>query len=79
MRQVGIREFKTHVTAMLAGGETLVIERHGTPVGFFIPIEAVDRERGRAAMGRLADVLHSIATRIGLDEEQIAREITDQA
>ena len=65
--------------SLLAGGETLVVERHGTPIGFFVPIAAVDREAGRAAMGSLAEVLDRISARTGLDEEQIAREIAGPA
>ena len=33
MRKVGVCEFKDRATALLASGETLVIERHGAPVG----------------------------------------------
>jgi len=53
MRRVGIREFKNQATSMMASGETLVIERHGTPIGFFVPVVAKDREAGNAALARL--------------------------
>lgn len=76
MRHIGIREFKSKATTMLSAGETLVIERHGTPIGFFVPIEAKDRDSGRAALGRLGRVLDTLIERSGLDEEQLAREIS---
>ncbi len=76
MRHVGIREFKSQATTMLAAGETLVIERHGTPIGFFVPIEAKDREEGRAALGRLGRLLDTLAERAGVDEEKVIREIS---
>lgn len=49
MTHVGVREFKDKATAMMSSGETLVIERHGRPIGFFVPVDATDRRRGRAA------------------------------
>lgn len=76
MRHVGIREFKSQATTMLSGGETLVIERHGTPIGFFVPIEAIDRDSGREALGRLGRVLDSLLDRTGLDEDELVREVS---
>lgn len=40
VRHVGIREFKNQATSMVNSGETLVIERHGKPIGFFVPVVA---------------------------------------
>ncbi len=75
MRHVGIREFKSQATTMLAAGETLVIERHGTPIGFFVPIEAKDRQEGRDALGRLGRLLDTLSARAGVDEDELVREI----
>ena len=75
MRHVGVREFKSQATTMLAGGETLVIERHGTPIGFFVPIEAKDRQKGRDALGRLGHLLDLLSERAGVDEDDLVREI----
>lgn len=79
MRHVGVREFKTHATTMLSAGETLVIERHGTPIGFFVPIEAKDRATGRAALGRLGRAVERVLDHTGLDEEQFVAEISGTA
>ena len=76
MRHVGIREFKSQATTMLSAGETLVIERHGTPIGFFVPIEAKDRDAGREALGRLGDVIDTLIDRTGLEEDDLVREIS---
>ena len=54
MRAIGVREFRDQATSLLAAGETLVIGRHGEAIGFYVPIQAVDRRRGRDALGRLA-------------------------
>lgn len=60
----------------MAGGETLAIERHGTPIGFFVPVEAKDRRQGRETLGRLGEALDALQDATGLDEEQLAAEIT---
>ena len=44
MRSVGVREFRDQATSMMGAGETLIIERHGEPIGFYVPIAAKDRK-----------------------------------
>lgn len=75
MRHVGIREFKNQATSLMSSGETLVIERHGKPIGFFVPVAATDRRAGRAALGRLGRVVEDLIAETGVDEEDLAREI----
>lgn len=76
MRHVGIREFKNQATTMLSAGETLVIERHGKPIGFFVPVAAKDRREGRAALGRLGRLVDELLDESGLDEDELVREIS---
>lgn len=78
VRHVGVREFKDQATSMMSTGETLVIERHGKPIGFFVPVNAKDRKRGRAALGRLGQAVAKILDETGLDEEQMAKELTSK-
>lgn len=61
---------------MMSSGETLVIERHGKPIGFFVPITATDRREGRAALGRLGDVVENVLQSAEVDEEQMVAEMT---
>lgn len=75
MKHVGVREFKDKATAMMSSGETIVIERHGKPIGFFVPVNAIDRTRGRAALGRLGRAVESVLEQTGLDEDQLAEEL----
>ena len=76
MRAIGVREFRDQASSILAGGETLVIERHGQPIGFFVPITAKDRRAGRDALGRLGALVDDIIAGSGLDEDDLVREIS---
>lgn len=76
MRAIGVREFRDQATTLLAAGETLMIERHGEPVGFFVPIAAKDRPQGREALGRLGDVVADVLARAEVDEDELVRELT---
>ncbi len=59
----------------MASGETLVIERRGEPIGFFVPIVAKDRTAGAAALGRLGDVVAEVMERTGVTEDDLANEL----
>lgn len=76
MRRVGVREFKNQATAMMSSGETLVIERHGKPIGFFVPVSSKDRRAGRAALGRLGRAVDALLEETGLDEDELVRHVT---
>ncbi len=76
MRSVGVREFRDQATSMMSSGETLVIERHGEPIGFFVPIAAKDRRAGREVLGRLGDALTELGSRTDLSEDELADELT---
>jgi hypothetical protein len=52
-----------------------VIERHGEAIGFYVPIQAKDRRRGRDALGRLGTVVDDLLERSGLDEDELIREV----
>ena len=71
MTHVGIREFKDKATTLLASGETLVVERHGKTVGFYIPIEAKDRTTGQAALEDLEKIINGILERAGMTEDEL--------
>lgn len=75
MKRVGIREFKDKATTLLAADETLVIERHGTPIGFYIPIEAKDRAKSSAALDRLGETVALVLKETGMTEDELVREL----
>ncbi len=76
MTHVGIREFKDKATTLLSSGETLVVERHGKTVGFYIPIEAKDRNAGQAALEHLENVINGILERSNLTEDEFLNDAT---
>lgn len=71
MRRVGVREFKEHATSLLGSGETLIVERRGEVVGFYIPLVAKDREAGRIALDRLGEEVEAFLSRTGLTEDEL--------
>lgn len=78
MRSVGVREFRDQATQLMNAGETLVIERHGEPIGFFVPIAAKDRRAGREALGRLGQAVDELLAATGLTEDQLVAEVTSK-
>jgi antitoxin (DNA-binding transcriptional repressor) of toxin-antitoxin stability system len=60
---------------MMGAGETLVIERHGEPIGFFVPITANDRKAGREALGRLGVAVDDLLARAGVGEDELVDDV----
>ena len=75
MKSVGIREFRDHATKLIAAGETLAIEKHGEPVGFYVPIVAKDREVGIKVLERLDAVVSDLLEQTGLTEDEFVNAI----
>lgn len=76
MRAVGVREFRDQATTMMGAGETLVIERHGEPIGFFVPVTAKDRKAGRKALGRLGAAVEDLLAAAAVSEDELADEVS---
>ena len=72
MRKVGIKEFRDNATKLLASGETVRIERHGHPVGYFIPVKPEPSAEADAAAERLAELMARAVNESGLDEDELA-------
>lgn len=71
VKRVGIKEFKDKATQLLAGGEPLVIERHGKPIGFYTPIKRPDPEKVRKAVERLDATMERAARQAGMTVEEL--------
>jgi len=75
VRSVGVREFRDQATTLIASGETIVIERYGEPIGFFVPISATDRREGRTALGRLGELVAGVLAETDVSEDDIVNEV----
>lgn len=73
MRRVGVREFRDHATQYLKGDEVLAIERHGQPIGFFIPTAASRWQTFSQALSRLDQTVKQILAETGYSEEELSR------
>jgi antitoxin (DNA-binding transcriptional repressor) of toxin-antitoxin stability system len=76
MQRIGVRDFKNKATSLLASDETLIIERHGKVIGFYVPLAAKDRAAGRAALDRLGETVEAILDRTGMTEDELVAALT---
>jgi antitoxin (DNA-binding transcriptional repressor) of toxin-antitoxin stability system len=72
MKRVGVREFKDKATSYISKAETVVIEKHGEPVGWYIPIPKKDKAKVKAAMMRLEKTINQTLEKTKLSEEDLA-------
>ena len=72
MKRVGVREFRDHATQYLAGDEVLAIERHGQPIGFYVPTGTSRREHYSEALARLEATVRRILDETGMSEEELS-------
>jgi antitoxin (DNA-binding transcriptional repressor) of toxin-antitoxin stability system len=79
MRRVGIKQLKDEAPALLAGGETLVIERRGTPVAVVVPLEAIDRQQKARALADFGAAIRAFLAAHDLDEAEFETEIVSDA
>jgi antitoxin (DNA-binding transcriptional repressor) of toxin-antitoxin stability system len=76
MRDVGVREFRDHVSEYLSGGEPLAVRKHGRLLGFYLPAkQKSDAEELQAAVRDLGESLTELRRATGLSEEEIVEEL----
>lgn len=76
MKRVGVREFRDHATQYLSGGEVLAIERHGLPLGYYLPAGTQSRKGSKEAneaLDRLDRTVQKILDETGMTEEELSR------
>ena len=73
MKRVGVRDFRDHATQYLAGDEVLAIERHGQPIGFYIPARTKRPEASVALFERLDRAIERVLAQTGFSEEDLVR------
>ena len=72
MRKVGIKEFRDNATKLLASGETMLVERHGHPVGYFIPVKQKDEAEIERATARFREALEEALSETSLSQDELA-------
>src|SRR5438105_1183525 len=73
MKRLGVREFRDHATQYLAGDDVLVIERHGEPIGCYIPMGAHRVRSAPETLERLEQTVQQVLAATGLTEEELSR------
>lgn len=73
MKRIGVREFRDHATQYLGGDEVLAVERHGQPIGFYIPTGASKQKSFAQAMEQLEQTVRRMVEGTGLSEEELSR------
>lgn len=73
MKRVGVREFRDHATRYLGGDEVLAVERHGQPIGFYIPTGTSRQESFAQALERLEQTVRQTLTATGMSEDELSR------
>lgn len=73
MKRVGVREFRDHATQYLAGDDVLAVEKHGQPIGFYIPTGKTRQQSFADALARLEDTVKGILAETGMSEDELAR------
>ncbi|ADI14319.1 type II toxin-antitoxin system Phd/YefM family antitoxin [Truepera radiovictrix] len=79
MKRVGVREFKDKATTYISDAEPLVIEKHGRPVGFYMPIRPKDKSSSeiKASVERLDALMAEVLARTGMSEDEFVAELTE--
>ena len=72
MKRIGVREFRDHATQYLAGDEVLAVERHGQPIGFYIPTSSGRQEDFARALARMEETVQRVVAETGLSEEALS-------
>jgi antitoxin (DNA-binding transcriptional repressor) of toxin-antitoxin stability system len=73
MKRVGVREFRDHATHYLSQGEIFAVERHGRPIGFFIPVRVSAEDDVRQALERLHRVVEQVLEHSGMTEDELSQ------
>lgn len=73
MKRVGVREFRDRATQYLAGDEVLAIERHGQPIGFYVPTGKSRQESFAEALEQLERTIRRVREETGLTEDDLSR------
>ena len=72
MRHVGVREFRDKATTYLSGNEILTVEKHGQPIGYYIPAPRASLQERQAALAQFNEAVQRFLEESGLTEDELA-------
>jgi hypothetical protein len=72
MRHVGVREFRDKATTYLSGNEILTVEKHGQPIGYYIPAPRASQEKIHQDLKELAAAVQRALDETGMSEDELA-------
>jgi hypothetical protein len=72
MRHVGVREFRDKATTYLSGDEILSVEKHGRPIGYYVPAPRANQEKIRQDLEQLAAAVKRALNETGMSEDELA-------
>lgn len=72
MKRIGVREFRDHATRYLAGDDVLAIERHGKPIGYYIPAGSQDRTDATQGLPIWESIAQRMMAETGMSEDELA-------
>ncbi len=72
MRHVGVREFRDKATTYLSGNEIVTVEKHGQPIGYYIPAPRASHEERQAALAQFSAAVQRFLEESGLTEDELA-------
>ena len=72
MKRIGVRELRDHATKYLAGDEVLAIERHGRPVGYYVPAGPHARVAETNGLPVWEGIAQRMMAETGLSEDELA-------
>jgi len=72
MRHVGVREFRDKATTYLSGDEVLSVEKHGKPIGFYVPAPKVNPDEMRESLARFNAAVKRLLDESGMTQAELA-------
>ncbi len=73
MKHVEVKEFRDHAGQYLVLDEMLTIERHGEPIGYYVPVGPGTKLRPTQGFERLEAAVEQMLAQTGFTEEELAQ------
>jgi prevent-host-death family protein len=75
---IGIREFRARLAEyLLKSDKPVAVTRHGTTIGYFIPVRAAQSQTDRAALKEAAGHMDSMLKKARFTDEELEEVVRD--